>query len=119
MMMKKIHVYLMKLSNKTHSDFELSRKTVMNNQSYTIQLGTTQPRQISLGNIQTMSGITDSVGEGRDDRKITKKFNEKNNIVNGQVGMSQHVGDMSATCQNVANFRPKRVSVPTQKLPRH
>jgi hypothetical protein len=31
-----------------------------------------------------MSGITDSVGEGWDDRKITKFFNERNNIVNGQ-----------------------------------
>ncbi len=31
-----------------------------------------------------MSGITDSVGEGWDDRKITKIFNERNNIVNGQ-----------------------------------
>jgi hypothetical protein len=31
-----------------------------------------------------MSGITDSVGEGWDERKITKFFNERNNIVNGQ-----------------------------------
>ncbi len=31
-----------------------------------------------------MSGITDSVGEGWDDRKITKIFNERKNIVNGQ-----------------------------------
>jgi hypothetical protein len=31
-----------------------------------------------------MSGITDSVGEGWDDRKITKIFNKRNNIVNGQ-----------------------------------
>jgi hypothetical protein len=31
-----------------------------------------------------MSGITDSVGEGWDDRKIAKMFNEGNNIVNGQ-----------------------------------
>jgi hypothetical protein len=29
-----------------------------------------------------MSGITDSVGEGWDGRKIMKFFNEKNNIVN-------------------------------------
>jgi hypothetical protein len=74
----------MKLSNKTHSDFELSYKTVMNNQSYTICSGTTQPRRFSLGNIQTMSSITDSIGEGWDDRKVTKKTNERNNIVNGQ-----------------------------------
>jgi hypothetical protein len=31
-----------------------------------------------------MSGITDSVGEGWDDRRIAKFFNERNNIVNGQ-----------------------------------
>jgi hypothetical protein len=31
-----------------------------------------------------MSSITDSVGEGWDERKITKIFNERNNIVNGQ-----------------------------------
>ena len=31
-----------------------------------------------------MSGITDSVGEGWDDRKIANFFNERNNIVNGQ-----------------------------------
>jgi hypothetical protein len=56
----------------------------MNNQSYTIHSGTTHPRQFSLGNIQTMSGITDSLGEGWDDRKISKFFNERKNIVNGQ-----------------------------------
>jgi hypothetical protein len=81
---EKIHAYLMKLSNYTHSDFELSYKKVMNNQSYIIRSGTTQPRQFSLGNIPTVSGITDSVVEGWDDRKITKFFNERNNIVNGQ-----------------------------------
>jgi hypothetical protein len=31
-----------------------------------------------------MSGITDSIGEGWDERKIAKFFNERNNIVNGQ-----------------------------------
>jgi hypothetical protein len=31
-----------------------------------------------------MSGITDSVGEAWDDRKITKFFNKRNNFVNGQ-----------------------------------
>jgi hypothetical protein len=31
-----------------------------------------------------MSSITDSVGEGWDDRKIANFFNERNNIVNGQ-----------------------------------
>jgi hypothetical protein len=60
----------MKLSNNTHSDFGLSYQTVMNNQSYTIHSGITRPRQFSLGNIPTMSGITDSIGEGWDDRKI-------------------------------------------------
>jgi hypothetical protein len=74
----------MKLSNNTHSDFGLSYKTVMNNQSYTICSRITQPRQFSLGNIPTMSGITDSIGEGWDERKIMKFFNKRNNIVNGQ-----------------------------------
>ncbi len=31
-----------------------------------------------------MSGITDYVGEGWDERKILKFFNERNNIVSGQ-----------------------------------
>ncbi len=81
---EKTHAYLMKLSNNTHSDFGLSYKKVMNNQSYNIRSGKTQPRQFSLGNIPTMSSITDSVGEGWDERKITKIFNKKNNNVNGQ-----------------------------------
>jgi hypothetical protein len=38
---EKIRVYLMKLSNNTHSNFGLSYKTVMNNQSYTIRSGIT------------------------------------------------------------------------------
>jgi hypothetical protein len=81
---EKIDVFLMKLSNNTHSDFGLSYQTVMNNESYTIRSGITLPRQFSLGNIPTMSGITDSIGEGWDDGKIAKFFNERNNIVNGQ-----------------------------------
>jgi hypothetical protein len=56
----------------------------MNNQSYTICSGITQPRQFSLGNIPTMSGITDSVGEGSDKRKIMIFFSKRDNIVNGQ-----------------------------------
>jgi hypothetical protein len=56
----------------------------MNNQSYTIHSGITRPHQFSLGNIPTISGITDSVGEGWDDRKIANFLNERNNIVNGQ-----------------------------------
>jgi hypothetical protein len=32
-----------------------------------------------------MSGITDSIGKGWDERKTKKKFNKRNNIVNGQV----------------------------------
>ncbi len=40
---EKIHAYLMKLSNNTHSDFELSYQTVINNQSYTIHSGITRP----------------------------------------------------------------------------
>ncbi len=67
---EKIHAFLMKLSNNTHSDFGLSYQTVMNNQSYTIRPGITRPRQLSLGNIPTMSCITDNVGEGWDDGKI-------------------------------------------------
>ncbi len=81
---EKIHAFLMKLSNNTQPDFGLSYQTVMNNQSYIIHSGITQPCQFSLGNIPTISGITDSVGEGWDDRKIAKFFNERNNIVNGQ-----------------------------------
>ncbi len=77
---EKIHAYLMKLSNKTHSDFELSYETVMNNHSYTIHSGTTQPCQFSLGNIQTMSSITDSVGEGWDDRRL-QNFSMKETIL--------------------------------------
>jgi hypothetical protein len=87
----------MKLSNKTHSDFELSYKTVMNNQSYTIHSRTTQPRQFSLGNIQTMSGITDSVSEGWDDGKIAKIFNERKKIVNGQE-------EVPMTTSNILNM---------------
>jgi hypothetical protein len=74
----------MKLSNNTHSDFGLSYKTVMNNQSFTIRSGITQPHQFSLGNIPTMSGITDRVGEDWDERKITFFFNKRNNFGNGQ-----------------------------------
>ncbi len=81
---EKIHAYLMKLSNNTHSDSGLSYETVMNNQSYTIHSGITQPCQFSLGNIPTMSGITDSIGEGWDERTILKFFNRRNNIVNEQ-----------------------------------
>jgi hypothetical protein len=72
----------MKLSNNTNSDSGFSYETVMNSQSYTIHSGITQPCQFSLGNIPTMSGITDSVGEGRDTRKISRFFNKKNIIVN-------------------------------------
>jgi hypothetical protein len=71
----------MKLSNNPHSDFELSYQTVWNNQSYTICSGITRPCQFSIGNIPTMSNITDSIGVGWDDRKF---FNERNNIVKGQ-----------------------------------
>ncbi len=74
----------MKLSNNIHSDFGLSYKTVMNNQSCPSRSGITQPHQFSLGNIPTMSGITDSIGEGCNERKITIFFNERNNFVNGQ-----------------------------------
>ncbi len=38
---KKLHAFLMKLSNNTYSDFRLAYQTVMNNQSYTIHSGIT------------------------------------------------------------------------------
>ncbi len=81
---ERIHVYLMKLSNNTNSDFGLSYETVMNSHSYTIRTGITQPCQFSLGNIPTMSRITNYVGEGWDERKIPIFFIKRNNIVNGQ-----------------------------------
>ncbi len=77
---KKIHVYLMKLSNNTNSDSGLSYETVIDNQSYTIHSGITRPCQFSIGNIPTMSGITDSIGEGWDERKILKFFNKRNKL---------------------------------------
>ncbi len=79
-----IHAYLMKLSNNTYSDSGFSYETVMNSQSYTIHSGITQPCQLSLGNIPTMSSITDSIGEGWDTRKISRFFNKRNSIVNQQ-----------------------------------
>ncbi len=85
---ERIHAYLMKLSNKTNSDSGLCYQTVMNSQSYTIHSGVTQPCQLSLGNIPKMSGISDSVGEGWDERKISNFFNERNNNVNGQEEVS-------------------------------
>ncbi len=66
---EKIQAYLMKLSNTTHSDFGLSYQTVLNNQSYTIHSGNIQPCQFVLGNIPTISRITDNVGRGWDDKK--------------------------------------------------
>ncbi len=75
---------MIKLSNNTYSDFELSYQTVLNNQSYTIYSGITQPCQFSLGNIPTLKDITASIGEGWVDRKIGIFFNERKNIVNGQ-----------------------------------
>jgi hypothetical protein len=74
----------MKLSNNTNSDPGFFYDTVMNSQSYTIHSGITQPHQFSLGNIPTMSGITDSVGDGWDERKILTYFNKRNNIANQQ-----------------------------------
>ncbi len=56
----------------------------MNSQRYIIRLGITQPRQFSLGKKPTMSAITDSIGEGWHTRKISKCFNEENNIANQQ-----------------------------------
>ncbi len=67
---EKIQAYLIKLCNTTHSDFGLSYQTVLNNQSYTIHSGNIQPCQFVLGNIPTISGITDNVGRGWDDKKL-------------------------------------------------
>jgi hypothetical protein len=78
----------MKLSSNTNSDSGLCYQTVMNSQSYTICLGITRPCRLPLGNIPTMSGITDSVNEGWDERKISKFFNKRYNIVNGQEEVS-------------------------------
>jgi hypothetical protein len=38
----------------------------------------------SLGNIATMSGITDGIDEGWVTRKVSKCFNKENNIANQQ-----------------------------------
>jgi hypothetical protein len=81
---ERIQVNLMNLSNNTNSDPGFSYETVMNSQSYTIHSGITQPCQFSLGNISTMSSITDSIGEGCDTRKISRYFNKRNNIANKQ-----------------------------------
>jgi hypothetical protein len=81
---ERIHVYLMKLSNNTNSDSGFSYETVMNSQSNTIRSGITRPCQFSLGNIPTMSSITDSIGGGWDERKISGYFNERNNVANQQ-----------------------------------
>jgi hypothetical protein len=77
---EKIQAYLMKLSNTTHSDFGLLYQTVLNNQSYTIHSRNIQPCQFLLGNIPTISGITDNVGRGWDDKKIAHFFEEKNKV---------------------------------------
>jgi hypothetical protein len=39
----------------------------------------------------TMSSVTDYVGEGWDERKITIFFNEKNNIVNRQEEVANYI----------------------------
>ncbi len=43
-----------------------------------------QPCQFVLGNIPTVSGITDNVGSGWDDNKIAHFFNESNKVGYGQ-----------------------------------
>ncbi len=81
---EKIQAYLMKLFNSTHSDLGLSYQTVLNNQSYTIHSGNIWPCQFVLGNIPTISGITDNVGRGWDDKKLLVFFYEKNKVGYGQ-----------------------------------
>ncbi len=77
---ERIHAYLMKLSNNNDSDSGVSYETVMNSQSYTICSGITRPWRFSLGNIPTMSGITDSIGEGWDERKIENFFRKETTL---------------------------------------
>ncbi len=77
---EKIQAYLMKLSNTTHSYFGLSYQTVLNNQSKTIHSGNIQPYQFVLGNIPTISGITDNVGRGWDDKKISRFLMRKTRL---------------------------------------
>jgi hypothetical protein len=67
---EKIQAYLMKLSNTTYSDFGLLYQTILYNQSYTIHSGNIRPCQFVLGIIPTISGITDNVGRGWDDKKL-------------------------------------------------
>jgi hypothetical protein len=55
----------MKLSNNNNSDAGFSYGAVMNSQRYIICSGITQPRQFSLGNKITMSGITDKLFQQR------------------------------------------------------
>jgi hypothetical protein len=81
---ERIHAYLMKLSNNISSDPGISYEAVMNSQRYIIRSGITCPYQLSLGNISTMSSITDSIGEGWDIRRVSKYFNEENNSANQQ-----------------------------------
>jgi hypothetical protein len=77
---ERIQEYLIKLSNDNNSDLVCPYETIMNSQRYIIRSGITQPRRFSLGKIPTMSGITDSIGEGWDTRKISKYINKENNI---------------------------------------
>jgi hypothetical protein len=74
----------MKVSNNINSDPGISYEADMNSQRYIIRSGISCPHQPSLGNIATMSGITDSIGEGWDTRRVLKYFNKENNIANQQ-----------------------------------
>jgi hypothetical protein len=67
---ERIQEYLTKLFNNNNSDPGFSYGTVLNSQRYTIHSGINQPCQFSLGNIPTMSSITNCIGEGWD----TKDF---------------------------------------------
>jgi hypothetical protein len=77
---ERIHAYLMNLSNNNNSDPGFSYGTVMNNQRYIIHSGITRAHQFSLGNIPTMSSITESMGKGWGTRKISKYFNVKTTL---------------------------------------
>jgi hypothetical protein len=81
---EKIQAYLMKIRNTTHSDFGLSYQTVLNNQSYAIRSGNVRPCQFVVGNIPTISEITDTVGRGWNDKKIARFFDENNKVGYGQ-----------------------------------
>ncbi len=74
----------MKLSNNINSDHGFFYEALMNSQKYIIRPGITHQCQFSLGNIATMSRITDSIGEGWYIRRVLKYFNKEHSSANQQ-----------------------------------